>query len=112
MEIITKPKTDYTPAALDEPAKLLLRAADVIEAQGWCQKFVGSRDGKVCLEGALMVAYGKSPTELIEASRVPMEASRRVRRAVGTDAFRWNDEKGRTKDEVVAKLRAVALGGQ
>jgi hypothetical protein len=29
----------------------------------------------------------------------------------GMGIINWNDKLGRTKDEVVAKLRAVALGG-
>lgn len=100
--------------SLDETSKLLLKAAAVIDERGWCQNEIGSRDGQVCLEGALYVAfYGKlAVNHYLESHPVTYEALCRIRKAVGMNAaFEWNDAPGRTKEEVVAKLRAVALGG-
>lgn len=96
------------PAKLDEADNLLLKAAAVIERQGWCQNSIGTLDGRVCLEGAINVAAGMTPGNLIVG--VPALALRRVVRALGESAFMWNDRPERTKDEVVSKLRAVALG--
>ncbi len=92
---------------LDSASTLLLKAADVIERQGWCQNYIGTYHGQVCLEGALNVAAGRDPKrDLVGVVGV---AAHRIRRAVGKCAYHWNDAPGRTKDEVVAKLRAVAL---
>lgn len=99
---------------LDEAGKLLLKAADVIERLGWCQNNLQSPDGRVCFAGAMKLAsYGTIWPEGPGAIQPTMEAAwTRFERFVGTDrASKWNDADGRTQDEVVAKLRAVALGG-
>lgn len=108
-EKLLQPKVDHTPAELDEASRIMLAAADVIERQGWCQLYVGDCAGPVCMEGALAIASGRTPNAILECLPVTSEALRRIRKAVGEDAFRWNDMPRRTKEEVVAKLRAVAL---
>src|SRR5437867_3333049 len=109
-EVKHLPKVDHTPAELDDASKLLLAAAAIIERQGWCQCFIGTFGGQLCIEGALNVARGREPIAMLEGNEVTLEALLRVNKAVGASAFHWNDTPGRTKDEVVAKLRAVALG--
>jgi hypothetical protein len=110
-EVKHLPKVDHTPAELDAASRLLLRTAEVIERQGWCQCYIGIANGQVCLEGALMIAAGKTPESVIIPNTVAGEAVSRVRASVGMGAYQWNDKPGRTKEEVIAKLRAVALGG-
>lgn len=98
---------------LDEASKLLLKAASIIEERGWCQHNLQSSDGRLCLEGAISFAYyGHAMGAFCDpATRVAFD---RMAAATSKDReapHHWNDDKGRTKEEVVAKLRAVALGG-
>lgn len=87
-------------------ADVLERAADLLEEFGWCQGYMGSkRDGQFCSLGAL-----------IEATNDLGGDFGAVRRALGYEdagsmgrhIARWNDDAGRTKAEVVAKLREAA----
>lgn len=114
-EVKHLPKVDHTPEELDEASKLLLRAAALIEKHGWCQNYLISPEGKLCFAGAMKVAaYGIPFPSRPGAIQPTMEmAWDRFEKAVGVKwgrASKWNDEPGRTKDEVVAKIRSVALG--
>lgn len=85
-----------------------IRAADYIEQHGW---FPHDSDG-ACASNAMHLAefgcYGCD-----KRSEAFWDASAKFARAIGgyncTSIFCWNDTPGRTKDEVVAKLRTVAL---
>ena len=77
---------------------VLFDAADYIEQHGWCQHRL--RDGdKVCAIGAIGFLVKN------------IEAIGRFRSFLGGRIDTWNDTVGRTKDEVVAALRACALTG-
>ena len=109
MKTITQPKVDHQPAVLDDASKLLLKAAAYLESKGWrC----GSGDSGVCAYEAIV--YADKP----DAIQTPLAtvAAERLAAALGcseiTGIFKWNDARGRTKDEVIAKLRAVALRGE
>ena len=104
------PKVDHTPANLDEESRLLLRAAEVIEHRGWCQNEYTTSDGRLCVLGAVKTARGLSPRDDEDADDLVEKACERLYNAVGNRVHLWNDRPGRTQDEVVAKLRAVALG--
>jgi len=97
---------------LDTVSLLLLKAAEEIERRGWCQE-ASTHNGAVCMEGAMLCADGKKPTEFFGGTSYI--AFYRVCDAIKPEGFaaphEWNDQPGRTKEEVVAKLRAVALGG-
>lgn len=102
------------PVELDGPAKLLLKAAAVIERDGWCQNDIQTFDGRVCLAGAVKRAAGVPLHNFVwdEESEEAMDRMNRQALQEGfVDAPRWNDMIGRTKEEVVAKLCAVALAG-
>lgn len=98
MKVETKPKVDHTPAEMDEASLALLRAAAFLEESG--------------LWGVQHCAW--TAINCSAHGITKMEASARMFKALGADnvggIFRWNDTVGRTQDEVVAKLRAVALG--
>jgi hypothetical protein len=103
MKVETKPKVDHTPAELDDVSKALLAAADYIDKNGWIQEYLGSDVGPVCALGGIYYAnYGRTG--------IYCDAAGRVMESVGGRLDSWNDQPGRTKDEVVSKLRAVALG--
>lgn len=95
---------------LDDASRLLLKAADLIEREGW-----GDGDCKergYCAYAALVKA---DDPDAISTS-LSRDAAMRFSRSLGfmgavTPIFRWNDSPERTKEEVVAKMRAVALGG-
>ena len=93
---------------LDDASRLLLRAAALIEERGWCQGayFSGER---LCAMGALHMASGGRIGDAFTA--VGSVAIERLWKKLPTVIPDWNDRPGRTKEEVVAKLRAVALGG-
>jgi hypothetical protein len=92
---------------LDEISHLLLKAAALIERDGW-----GDGDCKkrgYCAFAAMVVADGPHAT----STPLARQAGLRFAKALGfnstTPIFRWNDAPGRTKEEVIAKLRAVAF---
>lgn len=120
-EVKHLPRVDHTPAELDEPAKLLLKAADLIEKYGLAKWMTCDAEGRMCLRGAIRVAGGAEKARGITAwwrsDDMEKEADARIRRSLGDrsdfgdTSADWNNAYERTKDEVVAKLRAVALGG-
>ena len=79
--------------------EVYLRAADLIEERGWCQGKFGT-DDRLCILGAIFAA------------------EREWHRSIGLDALRmvigrdvivpWNDQEGRTQEEVVSALREAA----
>lgn len=111
-EVKNLQKVDHTPAELDEASKILLRAAALIEEKGWCTGVFASA-GRMCARGAIYRAATGSPYPDYDC-KAGVEAESRIAASVGgqhpCDVGGWNNARGRTKDEVVAKLRAVALG--
>ena len=106
-EVKHLPKVDHTPAELDEPAKLLLKAADLIERQGWIQHEC-QNEGGYCVQGAI-----KAVSPVYDWFGTAAHAGyKRLRAAVdqGGGVIGWNDQRERTQAEVVSKMRAVALG--
>lgn len=116
------------------PAALLARAADIIDERGWNQGFYYNDTGCVCVLGAIHAAVaeaaGQDVTEdrlkfphlpLSEESRPLVQSYNHAVKALSDtvpfgDAFRsaipdWNDENGRTKEEVQALLRRAAKAG-
>ncbi len=79
----------------------LLRAIDYIQQHGWCQGIAFGPNGTVCVLGALdktkemLGNYFKAIDRLI-----PLVG--------GIPIHRWNDAEGRTKVEVITKLREAA----
>ena len=102
------PKVDHTPAVLDEPAQMLLKAADVIEKYGHAKSTLGHISVGFCINGALNFAATGTSTNQTTAGN---SAKMRMMASLGGDQISWNNAPERTADEVVAKLRAVALGG-
>jgi hypothetical protein len=110
-------------------SEVLNRAADLIEQHGWTQRegWWGQPGVEgVCLEGGIMAAMGLDYNDWREASwedpedegydpirdgLLPCPAYTAVREYLGVEPRRlywWNDEPGRTREEVVEVLRTVA----
>lgn len=99
-----------------------------IEEHGWCQGIDVNHDGSVCLRGAFGKGYvvaefsvfGVEQPQLLSEwrARGTLEvATRRVREVLqlmGVDAMRyrtlqhWNDEPGRTREQVIDGLTLAA----
>jgi hypothetical protein len=79
-------------------------AADYIEQNGWTQNRSRNADGAVCAIGAIRYASG----QYVPISRLGLAAVDAVESHLGRWICGWNDTPGRTRTEVVAKLREVA----
>lgn len=102
--------------------EVLLRAADLIESKGWCKDF-SALDADLnevdpwsdsacvfCAVGAIesVAANGYADFDGLTLSNGAID---RLSRALGArNVIRWNDEDGRTQEEVVAALRKAAEG--
>lgn len=123
--------TDHDVVAADD----LDAAADVIDARGWCQNNLADPDGRVCAEGAILLAvtgaeklkFGGvgSAREWLEAAAVAIPESyhrygSRIRGALGVlrdhlyreisegSVHCWNDRSYMTRDEVTDTFRRAA----
>lgn len=79
--------------------KLLYEAAELIEKEGWARPF--SREGH-CIAQAMLLS-ARSTKDYADAHAA-------FERAIHEPAAHWNDLRCRTKEEVIAKLREIALG--
>lgn len=104
----------------------LLKAADILEQQGWCQREARDADGRHCLMGALAAALGPKAHNHTQDDDINFcilsftwdsEQSNawRCARVLLKDEIRadslatWNDAKDRTKEEVIDMLRRAAI---
>ena len=104
MSIIEAPAE---PVVLNETQQALLDAERYMRECGWCQLYGKDSKGRVCIVGA----FHYSGHELTTAtSRVIYEAIGRTGWA-SLGIMEWNDEPGRTGDEVLdvlARARELA----
>ncbi len=121
--MLLDPRWEKKPQVTKEPWRDLLRqAADLIERHGLAKYITRCQDtGAMCLRGALMVAdgYGRMPRPphwSQDSSYQALEADWAVARYLGLSnkpsqnetTADWNNSSVRTKEEVVAALRAAA----
>jgi hypothetical protein len=95
---------------VDADGEVLRRAADYIESNGLARAPSASLPA-TCVRGAIVIAMGYDlicsvPREYYDLHQERIEG----RLGVG-DAPRWNDQPGRTKEEVIARLRSAAEQG-
>jgi hypothetical protein len=95
--------------------QVLSAAADFLETRlgGWCQGCLMDCMGQVCMLGAITMApqTWRIPMGLRD-SQVRSQAQQKMSKFLGMLAHRWNDEPGRTKEEVITALRACAAGNK
>ena len=92
---------------LTEVQKVLLRAAERCEVIGWMQNPLSNysrADAPNCALGHIM----RASVEI--AGKEKYEAATALLIHVGRAIAAWNDEGGRTKEEVIAALRSAASG--
>lgn len=102
---------------------VLDRADQALATHGWGQHSFVTDDGRMCLDGALRYAIAGTPEVtlahllLTDEYSVLLAARLRLAQVIAPDddgfvTVGWNDEPGRTVDEVRAALRAAReIGG-
>lgn len=94
----------------DNPNEILCQAAKIIEDFGWTRGVYGNNDGAVCAVGALRAAitgnfslglYSQKLAERINAAYDTLQT--RIGGSISIVA--WNDQRVRTKEEVLAVLK-------
>ena len=97
-------KWDQQVKVVDELGQIMLKAADLLEKDGWCQHHLSNNEGAHCVRGALM-EFG--------SAYVVLQAEQRLK-AIGIPCddwygiVSWNNAPERTAEEVINALRAAA----
>src|SRR5437879_1675262 len=102
-----------TEIKLEPWQELMLKAAVLLEEKGWIQNIIRNKNG-FCAAGALFYSSAE-PLKLVgELLRKPIytKAIEKLKEEVVKAGYDnvpdWNDARGRTKEQVIAKLREVA----
>jgi hypothetical protein len=97
---------------MDQTTQDLQAAYDYLEEHGWCQEMFQAADGRVCLDGALMIAtvgyaYVIEPGLVDQTSLARhLNARNRVRSELGGGGiFGWNDSPERSIEDVKLILK-------
>ena len=100
--------TKWDRPVVDAVGQDLLNAAEYIERHGWCQSRAFDGD-RACMMGAIYAATGGTFRGLTVGA-VDERYLNAVMRVllIAPSPTRWNDEKGRTKQEVIDALRQAA----
>ena len=88
-------------------SEVLLKAADILERDGWCKDSLHDGQGRHCVAGAILIAVSGSPGR----AELRDEARHLLRQHLpfwAPTIETWNDMPWRTRDQVLAKLRAAA----
>lgn len=92
---------------IDKTSTILHRAADLIEQRGWCQNSLQDFKGRMCSIGAIQMAESNAKMTTQAAVKLSNYIQKMNIDRWGLVA-NWNDAKGRSKEEVVATIRAAA----
>lgn len=85
---------------------VLTAAADLLEEKGWTRKVAEDSQGRHCLVGALFQVILNLPPNNGSIYYDALEAVQQ--RLPGGRVVNWNDNPGRTAEQVIALLRRVA----
>ena len=86
--------------------RVLLDAADLLERDGWCQHRTRDDCGRYCALGAVQLVGHYSP--FFKLVFDDFRIAERVLYSVVGPIPAWNDQPGRTREEVCAALRQAA----
>jgi hypothetical protein len=100
---------------VSDTTALLIEAKAIIARHGWRQRSRGNTETGFCVAGAIIYASGQ-PYELFQPSHPTTVVNRTIHNAIsvveraiykndrqlGQHLAKWNDESGRTVDEVFA----------
>lgn len=89
------------------PEEICLKAAEIIERNGWNQGSFVSDDGSVCIAGAArMASWGSVYTKNDRNLAAYFEARRLIREVIQEpDVVEWNDAPQRSKEDVILALK-------
>jgi hypothetical protein len=87
-------------------SEVLLKAADILERDGWCKYSLHDGKGRHCVAGAILLAVAGSPGG--DALRNEARQLLRQHLSFWPNIESWNDLPWRTRNQVLAKLRATA----
>lgn len=99
---------------------LLRRAARILREAGWTQGVLRAADGALDIHGAILVAADANPRSLTALTFIEADAlvprlresqvfgALTVLEALTGDLPRWNDDPGRTVNEVLRLLEGAA----
>jgi hypothetical protein len=87
---------------------ILDQAADLLEADGWCQGRL-HEGNRHCALGSIERAVYTDGASLDGAFRDYLAAGKALSDYLGMGVVQFNDTEGRTAGEVVAAMRAAAL---
>lgn len=103
---------------LDQATRLLLNAASLLERVGHCKGIRLDGEGRHCVLGAIDVAAGYDPENVMDESKNAAwhDAVNRIATFIYGDAgeanwraAKWNNAPERTAAEVISTLRTVAF---
>lgn len=96
-------------------AQVLRRAVEIIDERGWCQGEYEDGAGRVCARGAIHVAIGGAPYVdplSLEKNKFIWEVRCLVVDLIGEGLAVWNDEPGRTVEQVRHALLTAATAAE
>jgi hypothetical protein len=103
-------KQATAPVVVDAIGDILLKAADLIERDGWCQNSYWGPNGEHCALGAIQCSVSGCVSECLDHNYFVIRAKNRFKEFVGIDHIQnWNDASGRTKEDVVTAMRGAAF---
>jgi hypothetical protein len=92
------------------PSQVLRKAAELIEQRGWCRCCYTDSAGRLCVVGALRATRnGDAGDPFCDWDQ--HKAFSMLSKCIDGIPSRWNDAPERTKDQVIAALRAAAEVG-
>ncbi len=95
-------------APLAPERRVLLKAADILREHGWCQGTIRDRQGRRCAVGAILMAdLMVGAAFALPRSPYADLAMRKMLPDQGVST--WNDEPGRTVEEVIEAMERAAL---
>ena len=102
---------------MEKARKILLDAADYIDAHGWCQKRTEDPYGRVCAVGGLQRTVQAVPGSGAQRRRLFNAACRALSRSLGDNGgapfddniMHYNDDPRRKAHHVTLALRTAAL---
>src|SRR5882672_8217887 len=92
----------------DEIGKIYLEMIDTINERGWCQGHLIDINGSVCAAGAYSETQILSTDNDISIWKASHKAWQTLVHSVGDSVAEWNDVPGRTKEQVIEKLKELA----
>jgi len=101
-------------------SEVLNKAADYIEEHGWCQRKLGTKEGRACANGAMWAAIAGNPLATFEdhdvwrcQSEFFAESRKALANHLGLSRYSipdWNDAPERIADDVIYEMRICAKG--